>query len=121
MNAPSPSSTGSKPLIARIWHGSTPTARAEEYAAYLERTGVRECRDTPGNRGVYVLRRIRNDRADFTFISIWDSLDAIRRFAGEDYEKARYYPEDHDFLIELEPFVEHYDVVTTLGDLPRSG
>jgi heme-degrading monooxygenase HmoA len=108
-------------MIARIWHGFTPKARAEEYAAYLERTGVRECRDTPGNRGVYVLRRIQNDRADFTFISIWESLDAIRRFAGEDYEKARYYPEDHDFLIELEPFVEHYDVVTTLGDLPRSG
>ena len=41
----------------------------------------------------------------------WNSLDAIRRFVGEDYEKARYYQEDRDFLIELEPFVEHYDVV----------
>ena len=58
MNAPSPSSTGSK-LIARIWHGVTDAARADEYAAYLERTGARECRATPGNRGVYVLRRIK--------------------------------------------------------------
>jgi heme-degrading monooxygenase HmoA len=119
MNAPSPSSTASEPLIARIWHGSTQTERADEYSAYLESTGVRDCRATPGNRGVYVMRRVRNDRTEFTFISLWESLDAIRRFAGEDYEKARYYAEDRDFLIELEPFVEHYDVVAR--DLPRSG
>lgn len=112
MNAPSPSSSASnRGLIARIWHGVTPAARAEEYAAYLAQTGVRDCRATPGNRGVYVLRRVQNDRAEFTFMSLWESLAAIRRFAGEDYEKARYYPEDRDFLIELEPFVHHYDVV----------
>ena len=99
-------------MIARVWHGSTERARADEYSAYLERTGARECRSTPGNRGVYVLRRLVRDRADFTFISLWESFDAIRRFAGEDYEKARYFPEDSDFLLELEPFVEHYDVIS---------
>jgi heme-degrading monooxygenase HmoA len=107
------SEAGSEPprLIARIWRGSTEPAQADEYTAYLERTGVRECRETPGNRGVFVLRRVASNRADFTFISLWESFDAIRRFAGEDYEKARYYPEDREFLLELEPFVEHYDVV----------
>ena len=110
MSGPSRSSTGSK-LIARIWHGVTNAARADDYADYLERTGARECRATPGNRGVYVLRRIKQDRAEFTFISLWDSLEAIRRFAGEDYEKARYYPEDREFLVELEPFVDHYEVL----------
>jgi len=110
MNAPSPSSTRSK-LIARIWHGVTDAARADAYAVYLERTGARECRATPGNRGVYVLRRIKQDRAEFTFMSLWDSFEAIRRFAGEDYEKANYYPEDRDFLVELEPFVDHYEVL----------
>lgn len=98
-------------LIARIWHGVTPAAQADAYAAYLDQTGVRECRATPGNRGVYVLRRIQHDRAEFTFVSLWESLDAIRRFAGEDYEKARYFGEDRAFLLELEPFVEHYDVI----------
>jgi heme-degrading monooxygenase HmoA len=111
MNAPSPSSSASKPLIARIWRGATPRDRADEYSAYLGRTGVRDCRATPGNRGVYVLRRIQNERAEFTFVSLWESLDAIRSFAGEDYDKARYYPEDRDFLIDLEPYVEHYDVI----------
>ncbi|HEV8508972.1 MAG TPA: antibiotic biosynthesis monooxygenase [Gemmatimonadales bacterium] len=110
MNAPSPSWNASK-LIARIWHGVTEAARADEYADYLERTGARECRATPGNRGVYVLRRINKNRAEFTFISLWESVDAIRRFAGDDYEKAHYYPEDRDFLLELELFVEHYDVL----------
>ena len=115
MSAPSPSSTGSRSagerLIARVWHGVTPAARADEYTAYLDLTGVHECRATPGNRGVYVLRRIQHDRAEFTFVSLWESFDAIRRFAGEDYEKARYFPEDREFLIELEPFVEHFEVV----------
>lgn len=113
MRAPSPSSTGSRPgvLIARVWHGVTPAARADEYTSYLDQTGVRECRATPGNRGVYVLRRIQQTRAHFTFVSLWESFDAIRRFAGEDYEKARYFPEDREFLIELEPFVEHFEVV----------
>ena len=115
MNAPSPSSNGSEPLIARIWHGSTQIQRADEYADYLERTGAQECRATPGNRGVYVLRRIHNGRAEFTFISLWESLEAVKRFAGEDYEKAHYYPEDRDFLVELEPFVEHYDVLDAPG------
>ena len=110
MNAPSQSSNVSR-LIARIWHGVTEAVRADEYADYLERTGARECRATPGNHGVYVLRRIEQDRAEFTFISLWESVDAIRRFAGDDYEKAHYYPEDRDFLLELEPFVEHYDVL----------
>ena len=110
MNAPSPSSNVSR-LIARVWHGVTDARRAEDYADYLERTGARECRATPGNRGVYVLRRIKHDRAEFTFISLWESIDAIKRFAGADYEKAHYYPEDRDFLLELEPFVEHYDVL----------
>src|SRR5207247_9986390 len=109
MNAPSPGSTASK-LIARIWHGVTDAARADEYAAYLERTGARECRATPGNRGVYVLRPIKQGRAAFTFIWVWGSLDAIRPFAGEDYEKAHYYPLDPGLLVELEPFVHHFDV-----------
>lgn len=118
MSAPSRSSNGSK-LIARIWHGVTRPQDADAYAAYLERTGMRDCRATAGNRGVYVLRRTRHDRSEFTFISLWDSFDAIRQFAGEDYEKARYYAEDREYLLELEPFVDHYEIVAR--DLPRPG
>jgi heme-degrading monooxygenase HmoA len=114
MNAPSPISSGSDSprLIARVWRGVTPTAKADAYTGYLERTGARECRATPGNRGVYVLRRTQGDETEFTFISLWESFDAIRQFAGDDYEKAHYYPEDSAYLLDQEPFVLHYDVVT---------
>jgi heme-degrading monooxygenase HmoA/uncharacterized damage-inducible protein DinB len=70
---------------------------------------------TPGNRGVYLLRRREGGRARFRVLSLWDSLDGIRRFAGEDPERARYYPEDARFLEALAPQVEHFDVVATGG------
>jgi heme-degrading monooxygenase HmoA len=101
-------------VIARVWRGAVTVERGDAYAAYLDATGVRDCRATPGNRGVYVLRRDAADRAEFVFISLWGSLDAIRRFAGDDPERARYYPEDRDFLLFLEPTVTHYTVAASL-------
>jgi len=98
-------------VIARVWYGATPAQRRAEYLAYLERTGARECRATPGNRGVEVLHRVVGDRAEFVFISYWDSLEVIKAFAGEDIERARYYPEDRAYLLDLAPTVSHYDVV----------
>jgi hypothetical protein len=56
-----------------------------------------------------VLRRIEGDRAHFLTLSLWDSLESIKGFAGEDYECARYYPEDERFLLEFEPVVRHYE------------
>src|SRR5256885_16532719 len=106
MSAPSRSSTGSK-LIARIWHGVTAAARADEYADYLERTGARECRATPGNRGVYVLRRIKQGRAEFTFISRRVALSAIRRFARDDADQAHSSPEARDSRASPATYVEH--------------
>jgi heme-degrading monooxygenase HmoA len=98
-------------MIARLWHGRTKAATAGEYFEYLRRTGLDEYTKTEGNRGVYVLRRIEGDRADFLLISLWESLEAIRRFAGPDVDKAVYYPEDRDFLEAMEPNVTHYDVL----------
>ena len=98
-------------MIARLWHGTTPASKADEYLNYLEATGLKDYRSVEGNRGVQVLRRVDADRAEFLLISLWDSFDAIRRFAGPEIEKAVYYPEDKDFLLELEPNVVHYEVV----------
>jgi len=101
---------GEAAMIARVWKGATRAERAQEYLEYLKRTGVADCRRTPGNRGVSVLSRIVDDRAEFLFTSNWDSWEAIRRFAGPEPEKAVYYPEDRAFLLHLEPNVEHYEV-----------
>lgn len=98
-------------MIARTWHGAVRPVDAERYHAYLLESGVPDLRRTPGNRGVYVLLRREADRAHFLLISLWESLDAIRAFAGDDLERARYYPEDVKFLLELEPTVTHYEVL----------
>jgi heme-degrading monooxygenase HmoA len=99
-------------MIARTWHGAVPLERAEAYHAYLLNTGVPDLQATAGNRGVYVMRRAEGELAHFLMISLWDSLDAIRAFAGDDVEVARYYPEDREFLLELAPNVTHYEVLT---------
>lgn len=98
-------------MIARIWRGRTPASRADEYFDYLKRTGIKDYGAIVGNRGMQVLRRSDGEIAEFVVISFWDSLEAIKAFAGDDYEKARYYPEDSDFLLELEPTVQQFEVV----------
>lgn len=97
-------------MIARVWTGRTPARLADEYLDYLDGTGVATCRTTPGNLGVQVLRRLRDDEAEFVFISYWESYEAIRRFAGPEPERARYFPEDERYLLELDPHVHHYEV-----------
>ena len=101
-------------MIARTWHGRVPAAKAETYYAYLLRTGLADYRSTPGNRGVLVQRRLEGDVAHFLLTTLWDSVDAIKRFAGEDYELARYYPEDDDYLLEREPYVTHADALLVM-------
>lgn len=97
-------------MIARTWHGRVPAEKADAYAAFLEGSGVRDYRATEGNRGVLVLRRVEGDVAHFLLVTLWDSFDAVRAFAGDDPERARYYPEDDGFLLEKEPHVTHHIV-----------
>ncbi len=98
-------------MIARTWHGAVRAKDADTYHAYLMRTGIPDYKKTPGNLGVYVLRRIENNEAHFLLVSLWESLEHIRGFAGDDVEKAHYYDEDKKFLLELEPRVTHYEVL----------
>lgn len=102
-------------MIARTWHGAVAGEKADAYHDYLLRTGVADYQATEGNRGVYVLRRTEGDTAHFLLITLWESLEAIEAFAGEDIERARYYPGDEAYLLELEPHVRHYDVVLAEG------
>ena len=98
-------------MIARIWHGVTPKSKADEYVEYLNKTGVPDYRAVEGNLGVHVLRRIEGEQAHFLTLTFWDSVESIKKFAGEEYEEARYYPEDKDFLLEFEEKVAHFEVM----------
>ena len=97
-------------MIARIWHGVTQAADADEYLDYVKKTGIPDYRATPGNRGAFVLRRVEGAQAHFLTLSLWDSIDSIKQFAGAEYERARYYPEDEKYLLEFEPAVQHYEI-----------
>jgi heme-degrading monooxygenase HmoA len=88
-----------------------PEDRAEEYLDYVKRTGVPGLGSTPGNLGVMVFRRVEKGNAHFLLISFWESFEAISTFAGPDVDQARYYPDDEQYLVELEPTVTHYELV----------
>ena len=83
-------------MIARIWHGRT---RAKDYEAYTEFLKERAIPDYSGTEGfvrLVFLRRLQGDEGEFTLITFWENLEVIKNFAGEDYEKAKYYAEDKD-------------------------
>ncbi|HSC25865.1 MAG TPA: hypothetical protein VLD67_01245 [Vicinamibacterales bacterium] len=104
-------------VIARVWHGVTAAADADTYLAYLQQTGLHEYQSTRGNRGLLALRRIRDGRAEFLLITLWDSEEAIRGFAGPTPERAVFYPEDDRFLLDRGEHVDHFDLVFSSGSL----
>ena len=109
------SKTKPRGLIARLWHGRTLTTKADEYEKYLDASGVKKILATDGNHGVEVLRHTDGAKTDFIVISYWESLDAVKKFAGPDYQKAVIMPRDAEYLIEVEPGVAHYEVVRAGG------
>ena len=108
-------------MIARQWHGRVRVDDADAYFAYLLETGLADYRQTPGNRGVQVFRRRDGDAVHYLLTTLWDSWDSIRAFAGEEVDRARYYPEDTRFLLELEPTVTHFEVLDASRSTPPAG
>jgi heme-degrading monooxygenase HmoA len=98
-------------MICRIWHGRTSRERADAYAVFLEQRAIPDYRAVPGNIDVAVLRRDEVGVTHFLTVTHWASEQAIRAFAGDDILKAKYYPEDTDFLLDFEPEVQHYEVI----------
>ena len=100
-------------MIARTWHGVTTATQAEAYLDFLIRRAIPDYQSIVGNRGVTILRRIQGMEAHFLILTLWESRAAIQAFAGADIEKAKYYAEDKEFLLELEPTVTHYELCAT--------
>ena len=105
-----PTARPSRP-VARTWRGATRLDDAETYVEYLKGTGFRFYRETPGNLAVLALRRRQGDQAEFLLITLWESEDAIRRFAGDPIGRAVFYPEDDRFLVDRDTHVDHFEVV----------
>jgi Uncharacterized protein conserved in bacteria len=96
-------------MITRIWHGRTKSGYADQYSKFLTGSGTREYLDVPENISVKVWRKLDGDVCHFWTVTEWPTIEAIKKFAGEDYEKAKYYPEDSGMLLEFEETVAHYE------------
>ena len=106
-------------IILRRWASRIRTADEAAYVDYIGETGLSDYRATPGNLGAQMLLRALGDgTSEVTTLSWWESMDAIRAFAGDDVETARYYPDDDRFLLDKPKQVEHHRVVA--GSVPGS-
>jgi hypothetical protein len=98
-------------MIGRRWLGRVPTAKADEYLKLMKDVGLADYRSTQGNCGAWCLHRPEGDIVHVEMFTLWDGLEAIRRFAGNELTRAKYYDFDPDFLLELEPEVTHFQVI----------
>lgn len=97
-------------MIARIWHGKTKAEHVEEYTDFMKSTAIPDYQNTEGFIKLTFLRRIEGNVAHFNLITFWKNLEVIKHFAGDDYEIAKYYPRDKDYLLEFEERVTHHEV-----------
>ena len=101
--------------ILREWRAEIRRATSKAYVEYVRSTGIVEYRRTPGNLGAVVaLRDIDETRSEIVTLSWWATLDAIRAFAGDPPDRARYFPEDNEYLLTRPDHVRHY-LSTELG------
>ena len=97
-------------MIARIWQGRVPAAKSAAYLELMRNIALPEYLSTPGNRGAWCLHRTKAGVTHVQMLTFWDNTEAIKRFAGEDYSRAKYYDFDPEYLLELAPLVQHYEI-----------
>jgi heme-degrading monooxygenase HmoA len=96
--------------ILREWRAEIRRAKRDAYVEYVRTTGIAGYRRTPGNLGAVVaVRDMDSERSEIVTLSWWTSLDAIREFAGDPFDQARYYPADSEYLLTRPETVLHYD------------
>jgi heme-degrading monooxygenase HmoA len=108
-------------MIMRTWRGAVRPEDAARYLEHQDSTGIREYRETPGNLGALVLRRPRGGLIEVTTVSFWASMDAVEAFAGDDPERAKFYPGDDELLAEKDLHADHFEVVGVDLDPALSG
>ena len=97
-------------MIVRLWHGQVSASKADEYAKFMQERAAPDYGSVEGLQKLYFLRRMDGDVEHFLLVTFWDSMESVKRFAGEHPEKAKYYPEDDDFLLEKEETSALYDI-----------
>ncbi len=98
-------------MIARVWRGIAVPEKANTYVEHLQQTVLPELYQIDGFRGAYVLRRELNKGVEFTVQTLWESMDAISKFAGENAEAAVVAPAARPLFREFDSTVTHYQIV----------
>ena len=97
-------------MIVRMWHGRVSSSKSDEYAEFMKQRAAPDYSSVQGLQKLYFLRKNDGDVAHFLLITVWDSIESVKRFAGENPEIAKYYPEDDQFLLEKEPHSALYEL-----------
>jgi len=100
-------------MVSRIWHGWTSRENADAYQQLLQARILPGIHRVRGYRGAYLLRRDVKEGVEFVTLTFFDSLEAVRAFAGEEYEVAVVPPEARKLLSRFDEKSTHYDTVVT--------
>jgi heme-degrading monooxygenase HmoA len=105
-------------MIARMWRGSAIRERADDYVKHLQQSVVPELRQIDGFKGIYLLRRNLPDDVEFVVMTLWESMEAIRKFAGENPEVAVVASAAQVLFREYDPIVKHFEIALNLKGKP---
>jgi heme-degrading monooxygenase HmoA len=98
-------------IIARLWHGVTTRENASPYEELLRGEILPGIHRVEGYRGAYLLRREVPEGAEFVTLTLFESMDAVRRFAGDDLEKAVVPEQARKLLARFDSRSVHYSVL----------
>jgi len=98
-------------MIVRTWRGRAAVEKAEAYPRHFRRNVLPELRHIAGFRGASLVRRDRGAEIEYLVMTRWESMEAIRRFAGAEVEKAVVEPEAVAALVSFDKTVEHYELL----------
>ena len=107
-------------MIARTWRGSTTPAKADDYSRHFTREVVPNLKRIAGHKGAYLLRRETGGKVEFLAVTLWDSLETIRKFSGPDPEVAHIEPEGRAALTEFDEFARNYEIVCDTFSVPSA-
>jgi len=107
-------------MIARTWRGSTTPAKAGDYSSHFTREVVPSLKRIAGHKGAYLLRRETGGKVEFLAVTLWDSIETIRKFSGPDPEVAHIEPEGRAALIEFDEFARNYEIVCDTISVPSA-
>jgi len=99
-------------MIARLWHGWTTLANADIYENLLKTEifpGI-AAKEVDGYRGIRLLRRTSGEEIEFITMMLFDSWEAVKQFAGEDYERAYVPPKAREVLARFDEHSQHYEI-----------